>query len=126
MEDMINSFREVETQLPDMGMLSLPVDIEERGDTITVTADLPGVKKENIDVSVSEKSLEIEAGHEEEVEEEQKNYYRRERSSRRYRRTVSLPAPVDPDSAGAEYENGVLTVTLDRVEEEGRKTVEVS
>lgn len=125
MQEMFNSFRDLEDELP-RAEASVPVDIQEEDGKIVVTADLPGVEKDQVHVEASEDSLDISASHDREVEEEQKNYYRRERSSRRYRRKVALPATVNPDSAEAEYENGVLTVELEKSEEEGKKEVEVS
>ncbi|MDY6776870.1 MAG: Hsp20/alpha crystallin family protein [Candidatus Nanohaloarchaea archaeon] len=125
MQEMFNSFRDLEDELP-RAEASVPVDIQEENGKIVVTADLPGVEKDQVNVEASEDSLDISASHDREVEEEQKNYYRRERSSRRYRRKVALPATVNPDSAEAEYENGVLTVELEKSEEEGKKEVEVS
>lgn len=125
MEEMFNSFREIEQQIPEAGSAAVPVDIEETDGKITVAADLPGVDKDQIEVAATADSLSIKASHDEEIEEEQKNYYRRERSSRHFKRTVALPAPVDPDSAEAKYENGVLTVTLEKAEGEGKKPVEV-
>ncbi|MDY6769250.1 MAG: Hsp20/alpha crystallin family protein [Candidatus Nanohaloarchaea archaeon] len=125
MEDMFNSFRTLEEQFPETGAAAVPVDIEEDDGTVTVRADLPGVDSDQIDVKATNDALDIRAQHEEEVEEEQKDYYRRERSARRYQRSVALPAHVDPDSAEASYENGVLTVTLDKAEGEAARTVDV-
>lgn len=125
MEDVFNSFRDLD-RLSATGFSAFPVDVEESNGEVVVRADIPGVEREQIEVHTSQNGLEIRASHEEDVEEEQKNYYRRERRSRRFQRTVSLPAPVDPDSASAEYENGVLTVKMEKAEGDGRRQVEVN
>ncbi|MDY6774231.1 MAG: Hsp20/alpha crystallin family protein [Candidatus Nanohaloarchaea archaeon] len=125
MEEMFRSFQDLETEFPETGTAVMPVDIQETDGGVTVTADLPGVDRDRIQVEASRDSVEIRAEHEEELEEEQKNFYRKERSSRKFQRTVSLPATVDPGSAEAEYENGVLTVKLEKSEKSRKKQVEV-
>ncbi|MFB6265740.1 MAG: Hsp20/alpha crystallin family protein [Candidatus Nanohaloarchaea archaeon] len=125
MEDMFRSFQDLESELPEAGSSTVPVDIRESDQEVVVSADLPGVEKDQIDIKATSDSLEIQARHEREVEEEQKDYYRRERSARRYHRSVALPAPVDPESAEAEYESGVLTVRLDRKEKTDEEKIEV-
>lgn len=92
----------------------LAVDVEDEDDEFVVTADLPGFDKEDIDVEVHDRTLRIEARHEEETEteEDEDNYVRRERSKRSLSRSVTLPEEVDEAGASASFENGVLTVTL--------------
>lgn len=103
-----------------MGRLSgVSVDVADYGEEIVVVADLPGFEKEHIDLSVTEDSLTVKASREHDEEAESDAYVRRERSSRSVRRTVSLPATVDADGATASYANGVLTVTLPKVADEG-------
>ncbi|MCJ7478633.1 MAG: Hsp20/alpha crystallin family protein [Candidatus Nanohaloarchaeota archaeon QJJ-7] len=125
MEQVFRSLQDLETELPETRTSVVPVDIKESDGQITVTADLPGLESDRIQVEASEDSVEIHAEHEEEMEEEQKDFYRRERNSRTFHRAVSLPAPVDPETAEAEYENGVLTVDLEKSEKSGKKRVEV-
>ncbi len=93
---------------------SFPVDIEETDDHVTVRADLPGIEKDQIDINVTENMVNIAAQDEREVREEGKNYVRQERRSQNYNRNLRLPVPVDPDSAEASYDNGVLTVMIDK------------
>jgi HSP20 family protein len=93
----------------------LAVDVEDEDDQFAVTADLPGFDKDDIDVEVHDRTLRIEARHEEETkteEEDEDNYVRRERSKRSLSRSVTLPEEVDEAGASASFENGVLTVTL--------------
>ncbi len=91
----------------------LAVDVEDEDDQFVVTADLPGFEKEDIDVEVHDRTLRIEARHEEETEaEDEDSYVRRERSKRSLSRSVTLPEEVDEAGASASFENGVLTVEL--------------
>lgn len=107
-------------------MRGMAVDIEETDDQVIVRADLPGVEKDTIDVRAQERKLEIRARDDREVEEEGKNYYRRERSARRYNRTLTLPTPVDPDTADASFDNGVLTMELNKSQQGGGQSVDIS
>lgn len=100
------------------------VDVAEDDDEITVTADLPGYDREDIDVNVEDNRLTITAERERE-EEEDEEYHRRERSFRRHTRTIRLPARIDVDAASATYENGVLEVTLPKIEEQPGHSVEI-
>jgi HSP20 family protein len=103
---------------------SLPVDIEEEDEEYILTADLPGVEKDEINITGDESSVEISAESEAEMKEENEKYIRRERRSRTFRRTVAWPQPVDPETISAEYDEGVLTITADK-QENGGKTIEV-
>ena len=103
---------------------SLPVDIEEEDEEYIMTADLPGVEKDEINITGDESSVEISAESEAEMKEENEKYIRRERRSRTFRRTVAWPQPVDPETISAEYDEGVLTITADK-QENGGKTIEV-
>lgn len=123
MERFLESFQELGRVLPESS--KVPVDVEETGDEIVVTADLPGVEKDRIEVEATSESLNISAREERAVEEEQKNFYRKERSTRSLSRRISLPAKVDPDSAEASHENGVLTVRLQKSGKDEKKEVEV-
>jgi HSP20 family protein len=89
------------------------VDVVERGDEIEVTADLPGYEAADIDVQLRDDDrLEITANRTTESERTEGTVHRRERRQESVSRTVSLPAPVDPEETEASHTNGVLTVTL--------------
>ena len=103
---------------------SLPVDIQEEDEEYIMTADLPGVEKDEINITGDESSVEISAESEAEMKEENEKYIRRERRSRTFRRTVAWPQPVDPETISAEYDEGVLTITAEK-QENGGKTIEV-
>ncbi len=98
----------------DAGTIS--VDVAENDDEVTVTADLPGYDRDDIELAVRDGRLTIRAEREEETEEEDETYHRRERTHREVTRTLRLPADVEEEDAGATYQNGVLTVTLPKAE----------
>lgn len=103
------------------GGRGIHVDVAETDGEVVVVADVPGFDPDDIDVSVTDRKLRIAAEHSEETEEEAdegRKYYRRERSRRSVSRTVALPADVEEHEADASYENGVLTVTLPKTDED--------
>ncbi|MFW5918059.1 MAG: archaeal heat shock protein Hsp14 [Haloferacaceae archaeon] len=97
---------------------SVSVDVAETDEEVTVTADLPGYGKDDIDISVRDGRLTIRAEQQEATEREEETYHRRERVHREINRTLRLPAEVDEEEASATYQNGVLTVTLPKTEAE--------
>lgn len=92
------------------------VDIGESDEEVTVTADLPGYDREDIHVSIHEGQLTLRAERDHETEQEDEKYHRRERTHREVTRTIRVPADVEKDAASATYSNGVLTVTLPKVD----------
>ena len=94
----------------------------EEKDKYVVKADLPGMKKEDIEVSVTQNMLTIKG--ERKIEEERKDegYYYCERRYGSFVRSIALPGSVEVDKIKATYKDGVLTVELPKAEEEkGRK-----
>lgn len=102
------------------------IDVAERDDEIVVTADLPGYEREDIAVTLRDGDLRIEAGHRTESEQTEGDYVRRERRQEAVSRSVSLPVPVDEDGTSATYTNGVLTVSLPKVDrEQGGRSIDI-
>lgn len=101
------------------------VDVIERDNEIVVRAEVPGVKKEDIDISLSDNTVTI-SGHVSARKEEKKdNYYRSETSRGEFTRTVALPGEVDSNKATAKLDDGLLELVLPKVEKSKRKTVKV-
>lgn len=121
MQNFIDQFQNFGKDMASTFTGAVPIDITEEDGQITVRADLPGVEKEEINVKADEEKVEIMAEGSQEVEEENEKYYRKERSSRTFQRTVAWPKSIDPESIEAEYEDGVLTVTTEVSEDEGRE-----
>ena len=88
------------------------IDIEDKGDELVVVADMPGVRKEDIDIEVEPTYIRISSETKYKKEEEKKDYYYKERRYTGFSRGFSLPEEVVPEKAKAEYVNGVLRVYL--------------
>ena len=101
------------------------VDIFEDADNVIVKAELPGMKKEDIDVSLHDGMLSISGERKEEREIKDAQTHRSERFVGSFQRSVTLPSPVKGDRVNAQYKDGILTVTLPKAEEAKRKQIEV-
>jgi len=110
----------------DGGGLSLPTDMIEAKDNVIVKMSAPGVKPEDIDISVVGDTLTIKGETKSEGQFEEGSYIRKERRYGAFQRTLSLPASVASDKAKAEFENGVLTLTLPKAEEAKPKSIKVT
>lgn len=102
------------------------IDIFEKDDKFVVKAELPGMKEEDIDVSVVGDTLTIRGEKEAETEVEEDDYYRCERSYGSFVRSIPLPSTVNSDKIEANFEDGVLEVSLPKVAEIKPKKVRVS
>lgn len=100
------------------------IDILDHDNEIEVQAALPGVKKEDLDVSIRNQTITIRTTAKEEKKEEGK-YFRREITRGEYQRTLSLPENVDSDKAKASFNDGILKVIIPKSEKSKRKTIEV-
>ncbi len=107
------------------GGWAVPLDVVQEGDSIVVRGTLPGVKPEDIKVTIEDGVLNISAESEHDREGQNGNYVIRERRSGKFRRVLRLPESVDAEAAETTYENGVLTVTLPKVEAKKAKRLEV-
>lgn len=92
------------------------VDVIEKDDQVVVRAELPGVKKENLDVAIRDTMLTIKANTQSEEQEETGQYFRRERRTGSYSRTLTLPAVVESSKAKASFKDGILELTLPKAE----------
>jgi HSP20 family protein len=89
-----------------------PVDVFEEGTEIVAKVELPGMKKEEIEVEVGPETVTISGKKAKEEKVERRNYFRFERASGAFTRTVRLPAEVELEKAHAEYKDGVLVVRV--------------
>ena len=112
-------------ELPRASFESMAVDLVEHDDEFVVTVDLPGFERDEVDAQVTDHTLTIDAEHEESVEEQAESYLHRERRHESMHRSVRLPADVDRERVTARMKNGVLTVTLPKVEAEQARTIEI-
>ena len=102
------------------------LDVFEEKDEIIVKAELPGMKRENIDVSLHDGTLSISGERRSHETYEKAEVYRSERFFGRFQRSVTLPTPVATDKVKAEYKDGILTVRLPITEEAKPKHIDVS
>lgn len=101
------------------------VDILDHDNEIEVQAALPGVSKENLDVTVTHQTITLRATTSEEKKEGEGRYFRREISRGEFQRTLSLPDNVDSDKAKASFKDGILKVTIPKAAKAKRKSIEI-
>ena len=102
------------------------IDILDHDNEIEVQAVLPGIKKEDLDVTINNQTLTIRTSTKEEKKAEEKGkYFRREISRGEFQRTVSLPDNVDDSNAKAAFKDGILTITIPKTEKSKRKNIEI-
>jgi HSP20 family protein len=102
-----------------------PVDVLEQDDAIRIMAELPGVKPEDVKISLEGNVLTIHGTKQQIAEEKTERVHRYERSYGAFERTFTLPATVDSATIKAGYDNGVLTVTLPKAEQAKPRQIEV-
>jgi HSP20 family protein len=100
------------------------LDVYQGKDHFTVVVELPGMRKEDLEISLHGDALTISGSRQREQKAEQE--YRTERFVGKFQRTVTLPSAVDPNSVKASYRDGILQVTLQKAEEAKPKQIEVS
>lgn len=101
------------------------VDVYETGDQVVVLAELPGMKGQEMDVSIEEEHLIIEGSRERPEDCDQDDAYYCERPYGRFRRVIHLPYSVDESAVAARYEDGLLAVTLPRAVQERMRRIEI-
>ncbi|MEJ7619732.1 MAG: Hsp20/alpha crystallin family protein [Aquificaceae bacterium] len=102
------------------------VDVYETDQELVVKAELPGVKKENVEVSIRDNALHIRGEKKEEKEEKTETYHRVERVYGRFERVVPLPTDVKVESAKAEFKDGVLEIRIPKAEGAKEKKIEIT
>jgi HSP20 family protein len=107
------------------GEWDLPLDMYQTDSDVVVKATIPGVNPEDIDISVSGDTLTIRGDHKEEHESKEKDYFYQERRYGSFSRSVLIPVAIDPDKAEATFENGVMTLTIPKVEPAKTKQIKV-
>ncbi len=102
-------------------------NIVDEGDHFRITAELPGIEKGDIEISVHDGTLEIKGEQKNEIEESKEGYIRKEYSSSSYQRRFKLPENIDEDKIEANLEKGVLKLNLPKIKEEKKekKKIEV-
>jgi len=113
-------------KMPEIKEVSPSMDIFTEGDNVVVKAELPGMKKEDIDVSLTEDTITISGEKKKEEKIEKKNYYSFERSYGSFKRSFSFPSEVQTEKASAKFKNGVLEIRIPKTEEAKKKEKKVT
>ena len=108
-----------------LGVWSPALDVFQDKDHVFVKCELPGMKKEDIEISLHENTLTIAGERKQEQEVKEGDGYRSERFFGQFHRSLTLPVPVRTDNVKAQYKEGILTVTLAKAEEAKPKQIEV-
>lgn len=114
--------------LPDLSAIELrmpKLDVINRDDAVIVKAEIPGVKKEDLHVSLTGNLMTIKGESKQEEKEEKGDYYRCEISRGAFSRSVLLPAEVDDSKAKAEIKDGLLEITLPKVEQAKKRDIKI-
>jgi len=108
------------------GAAALPLDVHETENEFVVKASLPGVKPEDVQITVHGDTVTIRGETKAEEEKKGQTWHLRERRSGSFQRSVSLPTPIDSDKASARFDHGVLTLTLPKTEKARPKQIKIN
>jgi HSP20 family protein len=109
----------------EIGGGTIPIDVYQNENNVIVKASIPGVKPEEVDISLTADVLTNKAERKEEKEIQEKEFYRKENHYGVVSRSVSLPVEVNTDKAEATFENGVLTLTIPKSEAAKPKQIKI-
>jgi len=110
---------------PESEGLSPSVDIFEDGEHLVLKAELPGIKKEDLNVTITENRITLSGEKKQEERIEKDNYHWCERSYGSFSRSFRLPDNVNPDAAEASFKDGVLEIRIPKTEETKQKKITV-
>ena len=110
----------------DLGPATLSLDVIENGDNFVVKAAIPGVDPKDVDISVEDDVLTIKGDYEKREETNEENYVRRELRYGSFLRTLRLPPTVDAEHADAQFENGMLKLTLPKKAEARARSIKIT
>ncbi len=101
------------------------VDVEETDDAVIIRAEVPGMEKDDIKVTITDDTVILSGERREEREEKERNYHHREIYYGKFYRAVRIPVDVDREKARASYKQGILEIVLPKSEKVKPKTIEV-
>ena len=127
-----NWMRPFNWDLPSYGRLAQPfagkipkVDVIDRDNEILVRAELPGVDKKDVDISLANNTVTIKGSSKHEEKEEKGDYYRCEISQGAFSRTLTLPTDVDTDKAKASFKDGLLELVMPKLQGSQKRNIKV-
>lgn len=106
----------------DAEKLSMPIEVADKDKEFDIKAELPGIKKEDLDIDIEDNYLKINAKKMDETNEEDKNYKHSEFSYGEFSRIIQLPEEIDIDKTEAKLENGVLRIVAPKKHKEKEQT----
>ena len=112
-------------QMDKPGYRGLPLDVVESGEDYVVKASVPGINPDDVEITIEEDVLTIKGDYAKDSETEEETYLIRERRAGSFGRSIRFPVEVNAEAVDATYENGVLTLTVPKVEEMKPKRVEI-
>lgn len=113
-------------KFPELGNVSTSVDMFEDGKDLVIKADLPGIKKEEINVDFSDDIVTISGEKKSEEKTERKDYYRVERSYGSFVRKLRLPVEIQVEKTNASFKDGVLEIRMPKSETSKPKTQKIT
>lgn len=128
MQKMFNDFFGDRSITPRERVYAPLVDLREEDNQFVLEVDLPGFKKDEINIEVTNESVEISAEHSEEKEEQDANhnYLHRERCAYKFYRNVALPSPINVDKISSAFNDGTLKLEMGKMEGTGKKRLQIS
>lgn len=103
-----------------------PINVKERPQDYLISAELPGIDKKNVEISLENNMLTIQGKREEHKEEKDEKFLRIESSSGSFLRRISLPDSVDTEKASADFKNGMLEITLPKTKATGATSIKIN
>ena len=107
-------------------MMAPRVDLIDRDDEVLLRAEVPGVHKEDLDISVTENTLTLHGSNNKEKKTEDGDYYCHEIAQGEFSRTVSLPGMVDTDKARAKFTDGLVEITIPKLSKSKRRHIPIN
>lgn len=109
-------------------LLNPRIDITEDKNVLTIEAEIPGVDKKDLKITVQDNILTIEGEKKKEEEKKEKFYYKSERLFGSFKRSLTLPKGVNSEKVSAKFENGILRIQLDKFQQENskQKSIEIN
>ncbi len=133
LDNISNRFQRIFNEFPEfqfntINTFSPKIDISENEKSILIEAEIPGVPKENLKITLQDNILTIEGEKKKVFEEKENNYFREERSFGEFKRSFTLPLEVDSDNVDAKFSNGILEIKLNKIQpkEEKERVIELN
>ena len=124
--NLMNPQQQMSSRVEDSNRTWAPlVDIVENGDDLVISAELPGLEQEDVDISIENNTLVLRGERKRKTEFVEKDAYRLERTFGAFTRSFTLPKTVDSDRISASYKNGVLELTLPKLEQAKQRKITI-